>query len=117
MGLLRGLFGDRLDRGQLFLGLGALAIDHEAVRPFRGDLSGQPPQSLSVRLSVSSVGSEARVEQRPMFRPIVGARAHEEVVDQITFGIRSGAFRADLVLRRAGAGHQHDYQYGHGKRR
>jgi GntR family transcriptional regulator, transcriptional repressor for pyruvate dehydrogenase complex len=42
---------------------------------------------------VSSVGSEALVEQRPVFRPIVGARAHEEVVDQITLGIRSGAFR------------------------
>jgi GntR family transcriptional repressor for pyruvate dehydrogenase complex len=27
------------------------------------------------------------------FRPIVGARAHEEVIDQIIFAIRSGAYR------------------------
>lgn len=33
---------------------------------------------------------ESRAE---LFTPIVGARAHEEVVDQITFAIRSGAFR------------------------
>ena len=30
---------------------------------------------------------------RAYFHPIVGARAHEEVIDQITFAIRSGAFR------------------------
>jgi GntR family transcriptional repressor for pyruvate dehydrogenase complex len=32
------------------------------------------------------------MEDRAVFRPIVGARAHEEVVDQIAFAIRSGAF-------------------------
>ena len=30
---------------------------------------------------------------RSYFHPIVGARAHEEVIDQITFAIRSGAYR------------------------
>lgn len=33
-----------------------------------------------------------------LFTPIVGARAHEEVVDQITFAIRSGAFRPGQKL-------------------
>jgi GntR family transcriptional repressor for pyruvate dehydrogenase complex len=32
-------------------------------------------------------------DRRSYFHPIVGARAHEEVVDQITFAIRSGGFR------------------------
>src|ERR687883_1545199 len=42
--------------------------------------------------------AKGRVEHRDVFRPIVGARAHEEVVDQITFGIRSGAFRVGEKL-------------------
>jgi GntR family transcriptional repressor for pyruvate dehydrogenase complex len=42
--------------------------------------------------------SEGRIDQRAVFRPIVGARAHEEVVDQIAFGIRSGAFRVGEKL-------------------
>lgn len=33
-----------------------------------------------------------------LFTPIVGARAHEEVVDQITFAIRSGGFRPGQKL-------------------
>lgn len=39
------------------------------------------------------------MDRRPeLFTPIVGARAHEEVVDQITFAIRSGAFRPGQKL-------------------
>lgn len=40
--------------------------------------------------------ASGRVERSPnawSFRPIFGARAHEEVVDQITFAIRAGIFR------------------------
>jgi GntR family transcriptional repressor for pyruvate dehydrogenase complex len=38
---------------------------------------------------------DGRIE---LFTPIVGARAHEEVVDQITFAIRSGGFRVGEKL-------------------
>lgn len=38
--------------------------------------------------------TEPVVRDRPLlFRPIAGLRAHEEVVDQIAFAIRSGAYR------------------------
>jgi GntR family transcriptional regulator, transcriptional repressor for pyruvate dehydrogenase complex len=39
-----------------------------------------------------SLGVASMDRRTELFRPIVGARAHEEVVDQITFAIRSGGF-------------------------
>lgn len=43
-------------------------------------------------MSSESDESEGNVYPRP-FRPVVDSRAHEHVVDQIAFGIRSGAYR------------------------
>src|SRR5512145_270788 len=34
----------------------------------------------------------------PPFRPVIDARAHEHVVDEIVFGIRSGAYRVGEKL-------------------
>src|SRR5438874_687596 len=56
-------------------------------------MTGRTPISRVSGTKAAATSRKAVVERRGVFRPIAGARAHEEVIDQITFAIRSGAFR------------------------
>ena len=61
------------------------------------------PRSRRQSRSAVPLSTDSEVYEPRIFRPVVDSRAHEHVIDQITFGIRAGFYRVGEKLPPIGA--------------